>query len=181
MTRARDVATQGGLTLITPTSVTGATVSANGAITIGTSVSSVTVNGAFSPTYDNYRILIGGVDASSQTNLRIQFGSTPNEHYGSHYYDFYGSGTTGTDRIVNAANMYIGVTNTSDDTSSSLDVFSPNLTKRTTFSGTYDSFAYAGWFGGGVNTTTQYTSFNILVTTGTLTGGTIRIYGYDNG
>ena len=165
MTRARDVATQGGLVLLNTTNV-------------GSAVTSVTVNNVFSSTYDNYRILIGGVDASSQTNLRIQFGSTTNEHYGSHYYDFYASGSTGTDRIVNAANMYIGVTNTSDDTSSSLDVFSPNLTKRTTFAGNFDGFAYAGWFGGGVNTTIQYTSFNILVSTGTITGGTIKVYGY---
>lgn len=171
----------GGLTQVIPTSVTGGTVSANGAVTIGSSVSSVTVNGAFNSTYDNYRIVIGGVDASSQTNLRIQFGSTTNEHYCSQYYDFYAASSTGTDRLVNAANILIGVTNTSDDTSSSLDVYSPNLAKRTTLSGTYNGFAYSGWFGGGVNTTTQYTSFNILVTTGTITGGTIRIYGYNNG
>jgi hypothetical protein len=149
-------------------------------VTVGSGVSTVSVSDVFSSTYDNYRVVIGGVDSSAATNLRIQFGSTPNEHYGSLYYDFYGAGATGTDRQANAANILIGVTNTSDDTSSSFDVCSPNLAKRTTLSGTYDGFAYAGWFGGGVNTTTQYTSFNVLVTTGSLTGGTIKVYGYRN-
>ena len=172
----------GGLNLVVPTSVTGVTVSANGQVTIGSAVSSVTVNGAFNSTYDNYRIVIGGVDATSRVNFRLQFGSTTNEHYGSVYFDSYDAASIGTERWVNAANMIIGIAGTGDDTSSSCDVYSPNLVKRTTLSGTYNTFYFSGWYGGGVNTTTQYTSFTILVGGGaTLTGGTIRIYGYNNG
>jgi hypothetical protein len=149
-------------------------------VTVGSGVSTVSVSDVFSSTYDNYRVVIGGVDASSAVNFRIQFGSTPNEHYGSMYYDAYDAAATATERVANNANALIGITGTSDDTSSSFDVCSPNLAKRTTLSGTYDGFRFAGWFGGAVNTTTQYTSFNILVGAGTMTGGTIKVYGYRN-
>jgi hypothetical protein len=147
--------------------------------TIGTGVSSVTLTGAFSATYENYRVIISGVDCSGIANIRMQFGTTPNEHYGSLFYDAYDGSDTAYTRSANAANFTVSLGGTSDDTSSSMDVNSPNLAKRTTVNGTYDSFKYSGWFGGAVNTTTQYTAFNILVTGGsTLTGGTISVYGY---
>jgi hypothetical protein len=147
--------------------------------TVGTGVSSVTVTGAFSSTYENYRIVIGGVDASSAVNFRFQFGSTANEHYGSMYFDAYDAAATGIDRSVNAANVIVGIAGTGDDTNVSFDVYSPNLTKRSAIAGNFNSFRFSGWFGGAVNTTTQYTAFNILVGGGaTLTGGTISVYGY---
>lgn len=165
MTRARDVASSGGLTLIKTQ-------------TIGSGVSSVTISNVFSSTYDNYRIVIGGVDCSAVTNLRLQLGSEPNEHYGSLRYDFYTGTDTNFTRNVNQAAFVIAIGGTNDDTSSSFDICSPNLAKRTTASGTFNGFAYSGWFGGGVNTTNQYTSFNLLTSGATLTGGKINVYGY---
>ena len=44
--------------------------------TVGTGVSSVTVTGAFSSTYDNYFVTYTGGTGSTQTPLRIQMGST---------------------------------------------------------------------------------------------------------
>lgn len=150
-------------------------------VTVGSGVSTVSVSDVFSSTYDNYRVVIGGVDASSATNLRIQFGATSNEHYGSLFYDSYDASDTNYTRGANQSTFTIAICGTSDDTSSSFDVLSPNLAKRTTASGTHNGFRYSGWLGGAVNTTTQYTSFNILVTGGaTLTGGTIKVYGYRN-
>jgi hypothetical protein len=148
--------------------------------TVGSGVTSVTLTSVFSSTYDNYRVVIGGIDGSSiGLNIRCQLGSTPNEHYGSLFYDAYDGSDTNYTRSANAANFNVGLGGNGDDTSSSFDLYSPNLAKRTTMSGTYDGFKYSGWFGGAVNTTTQYTSFNILVTGGaTLTGGTISVYGY---
>jgi len=147
--------------------------------TVGAGVTSVTVTGAFSATYDNYRIVIGGVDCSGIANVRMQLGSTSNEHYGSLFYDAYDGSDTAYTRSANAANFTVSLGGTSDDTSVSMDVNSPFLAKRTTVHGTYDSFKYSGWFGGAVNTTTSYTAFNILLTGGsTMTGGTISVYGY---
>ena len=110
----------------------------------------------------------------------MQFGSTTTGYYGSQLYDSYGGGATGTDRVNNGASILVGVTGTDDDTSSSFDVYSPNLAKRTTLAGTYYSYAYSGWFGGGVFNTTQYTGFTLLLGSGSMTGGTIKVYGYRN-
>ncbi len=146
--------------------------------TIGTSVTSVTVTNAFSSTYDNYRILISGVDCTVTTNTRIQFGSATSAYYGSQLYDSYGGGATGTDRTNNGSSLIIGVTGVADNTYTSLDVHAPNLAKITAVSGTYYGGGYSGWFGGEQNSTTQFTGFTILPGTGTFTGGTISVYGY---
>jgi hypothetical protein len=148
--------------------------------TVGASVTSVTLTDAFNSNYENYQIVIGGIDGSTTVgnNLRIRFGSTVNEHYCSQYFDGYDAASTGTTRVANGANILIGGVGTSDETSSFVNVRSPFLTKRTTVSGTFNSFYLSGWFGGAVNTTTQYTSFTISVGSGTMTGGTISVYGY---
>jgi len=156
-----------GLTLISST-------------TVGTGVSSVTVSSAFSSTYENYRIVIGNIDFSATTNIRIQFGSATNGHYCSQYYDVFGGGSTGTDRVSNGSSILIGVTGLNGDTYTSLDVLGPNLASITGVHGTYEGGGYSGWFGGQQNDLTQFTSFNILAGTGTMTGGKIRVYGYKN-
>ena len=62
------VSTPSGLTLISTT-------------TIGTTVSSVTVSGAFSSTYDNYRINIVGGIASVGDNCNLTLGATATGYY----------------------------------------------------------------------------------------------------
>jgi hypothetical protein len=147
--------------------------------TIGSGVSSVAVTSAFSSTYENYRIVIGGLDASSAVNFRFQLGSQTTEYYGSMYFDAYDAAATGTERWANAANNIIAIAGTGDDTSCSFDVYSPNLVKRTTLAGNYNSFRFSGFCGGAVNVTTQFTGFTVLVGGGaTLTGGVIYVYGY---
>jgi hypothetical protein len=146
--------------------------------TVGSAISSVTISNVFSSTYNNYRVVVNAIDASSVTNIRVQFGSTTTGYYGSQLYDSYGGGATGTDRINNGSSILVGVTGTDNDTSSSFDIYSPNLAQRTCLSGTYYSNAYTGWFGGAVFNTTQYTDFNLLIGSGTATSGTIKVYGY---
>jgi hypothetical protein len=146
--------------------------------TVGSAVSSVTVSNVFSSTYENYRIVVSSIDASATTNIRIQFGSANSAYYGSQLYDLYTGGATATDRTNNASSLMIGVTGTVDNTFTSLDVYSPNLAKITGVSGTYYGGGYSGWYGGEQSSSTQFTSFNILMGTGTMTGGTIEVYGY---
>jgi hypothetical protein len=60
------------------------------------------------------------------------------------------------------------------------DVLSPFLAKNTRVQGFGgQTTAYVGWANGLLDNTTQYTAFDI-VSGGTLTGGTIRVYGYRN-
>ena len=47
--------------------------------------------------------------------------------------------------------------------------------------GFYTGLNESGWTTGLQDSTTSFTSFTITPQAGTLTGGTIRIYGYNNG
>jgi hypothetical protein len=49
--------------------------------TIGTTVASVTVSGAFSATYDNYKIIVSGGVGSTNITLRLKLGSTTTGYY----------------------------------------------------------------------------------------------------
>jgi hypothetical protein len=151
-------------------------------VTVGAGVTSVPVTGAFSSDYNNYRVEIGNVDASSAgAFVYITFGSQINSQYGSISFDNFNGVSSGVTRQNNTGLIEIGVTGTNNDTSSCFDIQSPNLASATNLSGTYNGGGWSGYFGGLVNTITQYTSFTISVQSpATLTGGTIRVYGYRN-
>jgi hypothetical protein len=145
--------------------------------TVGTAVASVTVTNAFSATYENYKIVISGVDGSVVAAYLWTLGSTSTGYYGSQYYDAY-TGASGTDRNNNAAYNQCGITAVDDNGNTSFDVINPFLAKRTSITGTYNAGLYSGWFGGSVFNTTSYTAFTITPASGTLTGGQISVYGY---
>jgi hypothetical protein len=68
--------------------------------------------------------------------------------------------------------------------SSTFDKYNPNLAKYTYFSGalgynTTNGNSRSG-LTGVLKDTTQYTAFTLTPSAGTLTGGTIRVYGYRN-
>lgn len=157
-----------GLTLISTTNV-------------GSGVSSVTVSSAFSATYDNYFIQIAGVDSTNNgADMYLTFGATTTNYYCSAYFDRATTGTASTSRVSNGANIIVGTSDTNDDTTSTIWVKSPNLTKATTVNGLFNAGQFSGWFGGQLANTTSYTAFTIAPSGGTLTGGTIKVYGYQN-
>jgi len=146
--------------------------------TVGSAVTSVTLTGVFSAIYENYRVIISGVDGSAVAAYTLTFGSTATGYYGSQYYDAY-TGTSGTDRINNLAFLQSGITAIDDNSNCSFDVINPFLAKRTSITGSFNAGLYTGWFGGSVFNTTSYTAFTISAAGGvTLTGGTISVYGY---
>ena len=146
--------------------------------TIGSAVSSVTVTGAFSSDFDNYRIVIYVDQASISGDLLIRFGSTTTAYYGSLYYDSFDGLSTGFVRSNNASQLVIGLTETINRTFTSFDVGNPYDSEETMIHGTWTGRAFQGWHGGKLANTTSYTAFTILNSSGTLTGGTIRVYGY---
>ena len=67
-----------GLVKVIPTSVssaggTAATLAANGTVNVGTSNTSLVVNGAFSALYDVYQIVLNGIDFSSVVAVEFNF------------------------------------------------------------------------------------------------------------
>jgi len=148
--------------------------------TIGTGVSSVSVTGAFSADYDNYKIMIsGGVASTNTTEIGLQMGTNTVNYFNSLiYFDWNASGT---------ANAYAAAFNTmkymgGGDTSNlylNVDVQSPFLTKRTlasSLSGVDNN--RGGWSQCLLKDNNSYSSFTVVATSGTLTGGTISVYGY---
>jgi len=174
-----------GLVLVKPTSAVNGTVGANGAVTIGTTVSSVTVNGAFSSTFDNYRIIYNNGVSSTLCELQLRLGATSTGYYSSLVYTAWASPWTplGTG-ASNGSVWTLGGAGDPDGNFMLVDVCNPYLARRTTVSGPFigmDTDRGVGHMCGMLTNTTSYTAFTIIVSTGTITGGTIRVYGYNNG
>jgi hypothetical protein len=160
-------ATAAGLTLISATS-------------IGSGVSSVTVSSAFSSTYDNYKITVSGGANSVAQGLSLSLGSTTTGYYGAQSYVNYSTGVTATDGRFNQSSFItIGAANTRY-LHMNIDLFSPFLSDETVYVGWYIPEHAGGYSVGFLDNTTSYTAFTIAPGAGTLTGGTIRVYGYAN-
>jgi hypothetical protein len=152
--------------------------------TIGSGVSSVTVTDAFSSEFDNYKIQIAGGSSSSITAISMTLGSTAANYYQAGQSVTYTS--TSTVGAVNNAGawVYSGVGNT-DSIIANVEVLQPFITKRTFMNSAYTFGNPAGggdigFYAGYLNNSLSYTSFTFTPGAGTLTGGTIRVYGYRN-
>jgi len=152
--------------------------------TIGSAVSSVTVSGAFSSTYENYRIIVSGGVASGSVNVKLQLGSTTTGYYAFRIYGQYNAATVTGEQTNNGANFYMGFAST-NTIFGIMDVSGPNAAKRTTVFGYGAVPALSSLgpqiVGGFEDSATQHTAFTILPDSNqTFTGGTIRVYGYKN-
>lgn len=147
--------------------------------TIGSAVSSVTVSNVFSSTYDAYQIVISGGVGSTRTGLFLQLGSSITTYYQHLIYGLYSSGAYAnvTNNNTTGYWQYAGTANTSTLAMSAF-VNNPNLSKYTTFSAPFMQDDAAGQVSGIHQSNTAYTGFVVGPMTGTITGGTIRVYGY---
>jgi hypothetical protein len=133
----------------------------------------------FSSDYDNYRVIIRGVKSSGVSDLLINFGATTTGYYGSAYFDNYNGAVTGTNRRNNGANLYIGgVETTLGEQVISMDIANPFLAMSTSINGGYYGNGYSGWFGGTQANATSFTTLTVRPAAGTISGGTITVYGY---
>lgn len=169
-----------GLWKVIPTSATGGTVNSDGSVTIGSAVSTVELAGVFSSSFANYRVLIRDVQSSVSQALCVQWGSSAVSYFGMISYTPYNGTAWNVANNNNDSKQFIALTDsTAPSLAVSMDIYQPNLAKRTFISGQYFARGYAGIFGGSHEVTTAYTSFKVFNETGTLTGGTITVYGYN--
>lgn len=160
-----------GLTLISST-------------TIGSGVSTVAVSSVFSSTYDNYKIIVSGGVASSNPNLDLVLGSTTSGYY---YFNVKTNSysTIAASTSSNSGSWpYIG-SGGPNSLQANIDILGPNLAKRTQYTATAqttNSGSLGFFVGGGMqNSDTQFTGFTLGTGgDGTMTGGTIKVYGYSN-
>ena len=148
--------------------------------TVGSAVSSVSVTGAFSADYDNYLVTyVGGTGGG--TYLQMTIGNATTGYYYQLIYANYASTAAPSANVPdnNAARFtYVGTANNS--TYLEARITTPFLSMPTRIATTYVDATVAGQGAGGLNNNNSYTSFTITPALGTLTGGTIRVYGYRN-
>lgn len=151
--------------------------------TIGTTVAAVTVSDAFSATYDNYLITVNGGVASGDINMGLTVGAAATGYYASRLYILYSSATVTGDVLSNATNYGTVVRGSTNSLNGSFNLYDPFNAKNTHMTcnmvgSSTGSFWQTG--GGYLANTTSYTAFTLTCGTGTVTGGTIRVYGYQN-
>jgi hypothetical protein len=151
--------------------------------TIGSAVSSVTVTGAFSATYENYKIIVTGGVASAAGNIRLKIGSATTAYYTQRIRLTTSTGLA-TNTSFNALPYFDWAgTASTNNISMNLELLTPFLTKHTSLSTTWtttnattntDMHIVTGYLGDN----TSHSEFNLTHSTGTMTGGTIYVYGY---
>jgi hypothetical protein len=167
-----------GLWKIIPSSVTGGTIAANGDITVGSAVSSVIVSDAFNALYANYKITFHGGVGSTAQSIAMKLGASAANYAFVLRYDDFATGTSQRNNQASAAAWSaVGESNTSNN-AVNIDVLNPNAAKRTTYTGGYIGNDVAGVTNGVHKVNTAYTDFTFSVS-GTMTGGVIKIYGYN--
>ena len=151
--------------------------------TIGSGVSSVTVTAAFSATYDNYLIVVSDGVGSAAGTSSMTLGSTTAAYYMSGFYLSPTSSTVTGFNINNGASWSSTYYTTSNN-GGHIILQSPFLSKRTTFQSVLigaDSGSNYAHYMGHLQNTTSYTAFTLTASGGTtMTGGEIRVYGYQN-
>jgi len=147
--------------------------------TIGNAVSTVNVASAFSSTYTNYKIVVAGGTMSTAAPIELKLGASTT---GYNYALVYASFTTATPLAVVAANTSSFVFAGGGDTTGAycnFELLRPFDAAYTQYSSTtYGLVTTAGWNSGIHKVATSYTDFTLIANTGTLTGGTITVYGY---
>jgi hypothetical protein len=149
---------------------------------VGTGVTTVTVNTAFSTNFDNYKIIYMGGSSSGFTDLWLRLGTTTTGYYMGGSYTAYTAGAvTAASSGLAAQWSFAGIADPAGN-ALSVEVYQPYLADQSGIAAQFFSLGntrVGGATFGVLNNTTSYTAFTILVSAGTITGGTIRVYGYN--
>jgi hypothetical protein len=179
-----------GLVTVVPASIS----VASGTATTGslgevffTEVTSLSINGIFTSTYKNYKILTTMHGTTTGTVLRMRYRASGSDRSSSLYFQsgFFSRSTnvTGTLGFASGTSLDIGrvISNTDIRSGLSLDVFNPQLALATLSTGLFTgqdsgspigAFANAGFLSADIND-----GFTIFPDSGTITG-TLQVYGY---
>jgi len=164
-----------GLTLVAPTSIassSGSSSISGGTVTF-TGVSSISLNGCFSSTYENYKVLLTSIGSTTQdVYLRLRAAGTDDS--GANYaWTNDGTNLTGqTSTIISINEALYGAAQG--------DIFGPALARSTVGISSArrpnTSTRQTSW---NHSLATAYDGMTLYTSTGTMTG-TLRVYGYRN-
>lgn len=173
-----------GMDLIVPTSVTGGTFSASGAISFSASTE-IDVDGCFSAAYDNYLLSIrysSSGNAYLTQRLRASGSNVATSTYAWTLGQVSTSAVSPETGSASATSISATYSGTGRNCGLETRFFSPFLADQTLTindSSSFGSLIYR-YIGNGLNTNTiSYNGIALIPSTGTITG-TLRIYGYHN-
>ena len=172
---------QSGLVKIIPTSVSNGSIDSLGTVTTGVGVSNITVNGAFDSRFDNYRIILSGGTASTQTGMHLSLVGITTGYYSIRYGGFYSAPTTINTESSNNGTYWrsIGLQNPTGSFSV-IDLTTPFKSGVITYmSGHYVGGSVASFVVGRTDSTDSTSGFIYESLGGTFSSANIRIYGYN--
>lgn len=179
-----DAIAGGGLVLVSPTSIanSGGSASSSNGTTTFSGVSSISLNGVFSATYQNYRIIVN-VAPSGVGTFQMRFRSSGSDNTSTNYKSngIYSVWNTSTVNVTNydsqsywALHYFSGTTRQGR----AIEVLAPFLSTEKTFSSlganTDAGSTYSGYF----SATNSFDGFTLLPPAGVTITGTVRVYGY---
>lgn len=174
-----------GLTAIIPTSVsgTGVTVGAGGKVTIASGGATASVNGCFTSDFANYLIKVSTTHSTGGTLfMRLRLSGTDAAGASDYVQTTLGAG--GTSAVVaspSTSSMNLD-SNSVTGHIGAVQLENPAVASVTYFAGEKFRNSTGGWqdIGGRHILSTAYDGFTLLAGAGTITAGTIRIYGYND-
>jgi len=174
-----------GLRMVVPTSVAvgsgSGSVDANGAVTFS-GASSVSLNGCFSSTYQNYKIVLNISASGTSNDLQMRFRVSGTD--ATTNYNRYGIAVNSAGSTVNygsgTGQAFFYVNQTSNiDTGAEFNLYSPFEAIATRIVATSSGGTSPVFMGGRHTTASSYDGFTLYPDTSTVTG-TVRVYGYKN-
>jgi hypothetical protein len=190
LTKARDLASGGfGLVLIKPSTVVNGTDNGKGTVSFS-GVTSVSLNGVFSATYDNYKVVVSsGVSTSADRviSLRLRVGGSDDSGTGyrllSNGINASGTGVNSTSTSATSVVLQTNAYYNDALFSATFDIINPFVATDTNFSGQSTGGNNTVNFGLNINASfiseTSFTGFSLLNSSGNFTSGTVSVYGYN--
>lgn len=153
--------------------------------TVGSGVSSVNITSCFSSTFDNYLISIAGVTSTGGNggtiNFKLLSGSTPTTSgfYGNTFYCVSGgAGAMANAPFGNTSYGEVCSISTSTLNAGVMQLQQPFLAQYTRSQHQSADNNYVRWNSMVHAAETSYDGIQLLPSAGTITGGTITVYGY---
>ena len=149
--------------------------------TVGSGVSTFSVPDCFNSSYDNYRVIYtGGTGTGTSAGLRLSLTGSTTTYFNMLIFGSYATGSlTG---ISNNASLgywqYAGAVDSNSNAFLSTDIFEPFVSRSTRFAAQWVQTDAAGTNQGIHKSNTSYTGITVVPDSGTLTGGTVTVYGY---
>lgn len=153
--------------------------------TVGSGVSSVTVSSAFSSTYDSYKIVISGMKTSvSSPIVRLQLSGITAGYFTSMVYQLASSSTVNGYNESSVAYFAVSI-GANENSRIEFDLFGMNAATGKMGNSEFAGYDNSASYGGStflVNTSGAVsTGFVLSSSSGTLSNGTVTVYGYRKG